>query len=479
VLELNNAIKSTCLNWKGFLSAGIDNRASSVAKERCVALLPDRDGQLSSGDNYKRLSALSLLSSSLWAENVIKKNLLTKPVISRETGSSKLISQKALCMKGTIRTLEKCPVCEKPFARSLHPVTGDVIFLSCETATCKTHPRYVYIDARNMGAGKIYTDQHGHLFDSFGVAYRQLEAMRRDFDEKKFDPSQWAPSMRKLYAVTETCSQWLKHLKSTVGDSHYTHCKGVMELHVKPVLEKLKLVDIRDLQTIHVDAVYVALLSGGYDKKTVKNYMQHFHQYCKHWVDRDVLIKMPKFPEVTVPEKFKPWIPVEKQIIILSKVPDKDDNLLLIETFLQGGHRPSELIAHFKRDIQEGELIVHQAFDSKGKLKPPKTLKILRRGVSLSLFNRLLEHCENKSPQDFIFTRAGERPYSYDAFYHLWTNAAEAAGIKIAPVAGARRSKASQVREELEKEMKQKLRDVLDHESNAYKAYARDRSEKI
>lgn len=79
----------------------------------------------------------------------------------------------------------------------------------------------------------------------------------------------------------------------------------------------------------------------------------------------------------------------------------------------------------------------------------------------------------------FYLTRDGERPYSYDAFYHLWTNAAEAAGIKITPVAGTRRSKESRVREELERELKEKLQDVLEHDSDAYKAYARDRSEKI
>ena len=37
----------------------------------------------------------------------------------------------------------------------------------------------------------------------------------------------------------------------------------------------------------------------------------------------------------------------------------------------------------------------------------------------------------------------------------------------------------SQVREELEKELKEKLQGVLEHDSDAYKAYARDRSEKI
>ena len=218
------------------------------------------------------------------------------------------------------------------------------------------------------------------------VSHRQLEVMRRDYDKKKFDPSLWAPGMRKIYSIEGSCSQWLKYLKATVSYSHFSHCKGPMDNHIKSILAELKVTDVRELRTIHVDAVYVALLTGGFEKKTIRNYMQAFHQYCQYWFDRDVLARMPKFPEVTVPEKFKPWIPVEKQILILGQVPDEYDNQLLIETFLQGGHRAFELIAHNKKDLQEGEMVVHQAFDSKGSLKTTKTGKIKRRGVSIALF---------------------------------------------------------------------------------------------
>lgn len=381
------------------------------------------------------------------------------------------------CMKGKIRTLEKCPKCGKRFTPSLDLLTKDVVDLRCET--CELRPHFVYIDVRDMGAGKLYTDKSRYKYDSFSVAHRQLERMRHEWDEGTFDPSEWAPGMRKLFSIEETCSQWLNYLKSTVSHSHYRHCGTAMELHVKPLLVKLKVVDVRHIRTIHIDAVYVALLAASYELKTIKNYMQSFHEYCQYWFDRDVLIKIPKFPEVKVPEKFKPWIGVEKQLLILSKVPDEFDNRLLIETFLQGGHRPSELIAHYKRDLEEGELVVRQAFDAKGNLKPPKNGKIKRRTVSLSLFSRLLKHCEQKSPGDYIFIRSEGRPYSYDSFYHLWTDAAELANIKIAPQAGARRSKVSQVRESLEREIKEKLQSVLEHDSDAYKAYSRDRSEKI
>lgn len=59
---------------------------------------------------------------------------------------------------------------------------------------------------------------------------------------------------------------------------------------------------------------------------------------------------------------------MEKQILILGQVPAEYDTCLLIETFLRGGHCAFELIAHCKKDLQEGEMVVHQAFDSKGSL---------------------------------------------------------------------------------------------------------------
>ena len=379
-------------------------------------------------------------------------------------------------MKGKIRTKEKCPICGKCFSPSLHPISKDVIFLSC--MTCKTNPQFLYIDARDMSCGKIYSDQHGNKFDSFGAAYRQLESMRRDFDEKRFNPSQWVPSMRKVFSVEEMCKTWLALIEPRDYE-HFRHCRTAMELHIKPVLTELKVIDVRDIRTVHVDAVYLVLQSKGLEPKTIKNYIQHFHQFCQYLYDREHIDKMPKFPSVNVPEKFKPWIQTDSQLLILSKVPYQDDNVLLIETFLQGGHRPSELIAHKVMDLQDGELVVSRAFNCKGVIKCTKTGHVERKTLSMDLYTRLLKHCANKKPEDYIFLRDDNKPYSYDAFYHLWTNATTIAGFKIAPVAGARRSKVSQERERLEREMKEALRDILDHESDAWKAYARDRTEKI
>jgi hypothetical protein len=379
-------------------------------------------------------------------------------------------------MKCKIRTKEKCPVCGKSYSQTLHPESKDVIYLSCET--CKTSPQFFYIDARDMSCGKIYSDQRGKKFDSFEAAYRQLQSMRHDIDEKKFDPSRWVPSMKKVFSVEEMSKKWLALIE--VQDyEHFRHCRTAMELHVKPVLADLKVIDVRDIRTVHVDAVYLLLKSNKYEPKTIKNYMQHFYQFCNYLYGREFIDKMPKFPSITVPKKFKPWIDIEKQLLILSKVPDEYDNIVLIETFLQGGHRPSELIAHQPMDLQEGELVVSRAFSCKGEIKCTKTGLFTRRTVSMDLYTRLVRHCANKKPEDFIFLRDGNRPYSYDAFYHLWTNATRDAGVKISPVAGARRSKVSQERERLEKEMKEALREILDHESAAWKDYARDSTEKI
>jgi hypothetical protein len=482
-IEIGNKIHTAIEKWQPSLLLQVQSRTSQEVIDYCkrdFSEVTSRGRIFSLFKNHSTLINTSLLSLQHPADSISYPgpNIvpLTKTYVRSETGPAINPDLRGLSMKGKIRTKEKCPVCSKCYSPTLHPKSKDVIMLSCDT--CKTSPQYYYIDARDILCGRIYSDQHGKKFDSFEAGYRQLQAMRHDIDEKKFDPSHWVPSMKRVFSIEEMSKKWLA-LVEAQDYEHFRHCRTAMELHVKPVLTDLKVVDVRDIRTVHVDAVYLLLKSKKYEPKTIKNYMQHFHQFCNYLYGRDFIDKMPKFPSITVPEKFKPWIPKETQLLILSKVVDEYDNMILVETFLQGGHRPSELIAHQPMDLQDGELVVSRAFDCKGNIKCTKTGLIARRQISTNLYTRLLKHCVNKKPDDYIFLRDGNRPYSYDAFYHLWSNAAMPAGIKIAPVAGARRSKVSQERERLEREMKEVLRGILDHESDAWKDYARGSTEKI
>jgi hypothetical protein len=76
---------------------------------------------------------------------------------------------------GNVRTQEKCPQCGRKFRLSLE----DQQHPSMECSTCKTHPKLYYIDARSLGAGTIWRNtKNGHLFQSYEVAYKQLEELR-------------------------------------------------------------------------------------------------------------------------------------------------------------------------------------------------------------------------------------------------------------------------------------------------------------
>lgn len=289
-------------------------------------------------------------------------------------------------MKGKIRTLEKCPHCDKPFSNVLHPITKDQIDLMCKEH--KTRPHYFYIDARHLKAGKIYRDKRGNLFDSFLAAHRQLEDMRGEVDDRTFDPDDWMPSKLKEFKLENEAQKWLDKIEHDKSHVYVRHCKTFMEKYIIPEFGAM---DVRDMRTSHIEDFYYLLrdkdLSPGKkpSPKYIKNILTTLQTFLNRLQHNETISRVPRFPVVRVPQKARGWLNRERQAQVLSFIPER--HRLIFEMLVETAERPGEVCAHKRKDLIDGEIVIERAFDERGSLKETKSGASFT-GVCLSPFGR-------------------------------------------------------------------------------------------
>jgi integrase len=372
-----------------------------------------------------------------------------------------------VCMKGKVRTWEKCTVCKGNFVLAL---IGEHMDLMCPN--CKTRPRSYYVDARALGAGKIWTDNKtGETFRYYEAAYQQLETMRKKVKDHTFDPNDYIAKKAEEIKVKTLSTRWLERIKIDKSYSYCRHSKTEMELHISPVFGET---DVRDIRNHHIADFYYHLLGKGLSPKSVKNILATFKTFLNS-LD-DLVPRLPKFPVVKVPEKAGGWINTQSQCKIVSAIPER--HRLIFETLIELWCRPAEVCALKKRDLIDGEVCIERAFDEKGGIKERKSGKVLYRGISLQLYNALIQTNKDKLPEAWLFVDEFGKPYSQARLYDLWMAAGKKVGIKISLYAGTRRSRASQKRLEMEKEIAGKIAAELGNtKAVAMKHYAKSRKE--
>ena len=249
-----------------------------------------------------------------------------------------------------------------------------------------------------------------------------------------------------------------------------------MDNHVIPVMGDM---DIKDVRSSHIEDFYYKLVKKCLAEKTIDDIIGALQTFMNRLHRLELINRMPLFPVVSVPEKHKGWINAEKQALILSFIPER--HRLIFETLIETAERPGEVCAHKKKDLIDGEIVIERAFDEKGHLKQSKSGKVLYRGISLSLWNKLKEYSRGKLPEAWLFLDEFGKPYSQGRLYDVWKRAATKTNVDISLYAGTRRSRASQKRLEKEKEIAEACRKELGHASSVttMKHYARSRREEI
>lgn len=366
-----------------------------------------------------------------------------------------------LCMLGRILTYQKCPICKKPF--TVLPDEQGIICLEHQTV-----PARLVIDGRPFKAGRIYSDPHGHIFDSYRVARRQIETMRRDFDNDIFSPDDWVPKKARQYRIENLVPEWLRGYElevkaDTKAASTLRNTKQCMK-YILPTFQKM---DIRDVRTHHIKKLYHDLLETESEitnrklsPKTIKHILNTLRTFLR--AHKDIIKIIPDFPRFTiVPVKEKKWLGIEKQMIAMTYIPKQHQ--LIFELLFDTGMRIGEIRAIKVGDLRDGYITISRVYSGNKLRQRTKTGTETTYRVAFSIWRQLIEHTKGRPGNDVLFTENGQ-PYHKGRLYSIWIATLKKARIEHIDLQQAsRHSRVSRIRKEKELEAIQEAAQLLGH----------------
>jgi integrase len=334
-----------------------------------------------------------------------------------------------LCMKGRVRTREKCPQCNKPF-KIIEEM--DIYCPACHTRP-KTFFIFLYWDRKKF---RISRDKDGHLLDSYKRAHRLLESIRKNIDDKIFSITDYLPGEIEQFRGNKLSNKWYDaKLSQNLSPGHLKKVKQYIEKYFSPFFNNL---DCRQLRTYHIEDFLTQL--PDYSTKTKKNIMIMLKNFCNWLFKRETLLRMPQFPTLSPSEPPIHWIDKEQQLQLLDAIPL--NHRPIFEFLIYHPIRPGEVRALKVKDVNIKDMTIHicRAWSLKSlrsrKNKKPYYLPLSQK------FN--LDILRDKLPEAFLFTNTFGNPYTDSRLRKIWKSACKNAGIKISLYHATRHSIASQ-----------------------------------
>ncbi len=255
-----------------------------------------------------------------------------------------------LCMKGTIRTFDKCPRCGGKFKDG---VKG----LRC--APCKTTPSRYYIDFPWKGERlRLFCDRDDHPFSSYEAAHRYLTVMRAKVDEKDFDPREYIKiEVKKLY-FENYAAAWLERRERQVLQNQLSrgYLRSAMIYLNRYVTPYFKGQNIRDIQEGDLED-FRDQLPLHLKPKTVYNIIGILSKIFNDARRRRDIHRLPEFPRIEVADPETCWIGKQEQRRVLDQVKDPLKRALYL-LMMETGVRPGEARALKWSRVQFGADII-------------------------------------------------------------------------------------------------------------------------
>ncbi len=180
--------------------------------------------------------------------------------------------------------------------------------------------------------------------------------------------------------------------------------------------------DCREIRTFHIEDFFNTLTGSD---KTKKNVMVMLKNFC-HWLqDRDILLRLPKFPEISPALPVIIWTTKEVQLKVLAAVPEKDR--AIFQFAIYHPIRPGELRALRVKDflMDQGMVQISRAFSLKEE-RSRKNKKPYYLPLSATFDHSVLK---GKLPEAFVFLNAIGRPYTASGLRKIWQRACKNAKV--------------------------------------------------
>src|SRR5208283_2632491 len=353
-----------------------------------------------------------------------------------------------LCMYGSILSNQHCE-CGNKFTSAHKDKNG----FYCPD--CHTRPTRYHINARSFGLDYIFSDvKIGKVFQNYSDGLDVLVEMNRDFkkvhyDKKRFPKDNWMKEKIHAKLIENIIETWLINYDTELSKGAKSKSRVAnVKKSCRHMLEFFKGCDIRDIGQDEVEKFYHSLLKRDLSSKYIDNILWDLRSLFLRYRPSDVV----KFPVYAiVPKKEKQLLRQPREFAVLDKVPVRHGFLLGIMILLRTGMRIDELPALRVNNCEDEYVYVDKAF-TEGKLRlSRKSGGMVVYRLMPELWAMLMEHCEGKKDEDFIFTYdsghklAGEKiPAS--RWYKVWTKACKDAGQRhITLQQASRHSKATRM----------------------------------
>jgi len=323
-----------------------------------------------------------------------------------------------LCMKGRVRTNERCPFGCK----------YDGVTLEC--ATHRTRPKRYYIDTSGfrLATRKLYKDREGRILSSRDLADRMLTSMRVAFDSRAgFNPADWEPSKLREFKFA---SEWGKWIESKERGWSSRYLKNVRWLFNKILSPRWADMDVRDLRSAHLIDLKTQLEKAGYAPTTIKLALSISISFLNEMNRRGDIEKTPIRPTVEIPGRDLWILAREQQNEIVPFTPKHYHTIyrLLIAT----GVRESEVCALLVRDVVSGFLFFCRSIDDEGNLtNHTKTKKVHRKPIPADMHDEIMEAMKDKTPAAYLFTNKKGTPFRPGYLSRNWIVAARKCGYEV------------------------------------------------
>ncbi len=372
---------------------------------------------------------------------------------ARYTPSLTLI--KGVCMLGGIYTDEKCFICGKNLKDD-----------GKRSLSCPQHP------SQKATKFRVHFGKVKRRFRSYIEAERFLTGLRYKTDENTFDARDYF--IDKPLIFNTLSNKWLDVKKQTVKPKSYNNLQNYMrkasESWGNMNVKQIGFAEIEDLFLLHNQKV---------SSKTLSNMKSCYHDFFK-WLKRRELIKrIPPFPEISVKLAFRKIIGKETQQELLNELGRIAPfrvwlGIKWLCTYIS--IRPGELIKIREQDIDLENRYFYIHHSKTGDTKP---VPILNEDIDL------INQYGLTFPRSYFF-RHDERKkgikqgskYGEKYFYKWWKKACDNLGIEgVDLYGGTRHSSVVALREHFSPEQ---IKQGTMHQTNkAFERYFRIEAEDV
>jgi integrase len=296
---------------------------------------------------------------------------------------------------------------------------------------CSSVPTRFYLDVHYSGNRvRVFCDRQGKPLDTYDRAYDLLAHINYEIENHIFIPEKYLKSEQKEFYTETKLDEYCDYKKDSLAPSYQSDFKR----YVRYAKEFFNTKDIREIRKIDVinyqKYLQEKLKVCGKTIKNIIDVFKAFMNYLKN--DLEVLIDVPRFPQIEIENKPFKWLSQDDQMKIFKFVPEKHKDIIAF--LMLHGCRPAEARALRNKNVNLREQTITITATFSGNVyrekRKGKRSKFVTIPIHQEMYIPMAIRIENNLPEAFVFINPNNgKPYTKNAIQRVWSSVRVAAGL--------------------------------------------------